>query len=161
MREVMPSGYRHLHRSILLGRGRDVGRRALDALTSWQMHGRAGLAVAADSPRATVGAVVVLGIQLGPLQLTAPCRVVYGIDVPNRAGFAYGTLPGHPETGEEAFLIDHRPDGQVFFSVRTFSRPATLLTRAGTPLTYLAQEIAVRRYPTVLRGLAGSSEHNG
>jgi uncharacterized protein (UPF0548 family) len=30
-----------------------------------------------------------------------PCRVVYVVDEPRRAGFAYGTLPGHPEIGGE------------------------------------------------------------
>jgi uncharacterized protein (UPF0548 family) len=36
---------------------------------------------------------------LGPIRV--PCRVVYVLDEPERRGFAYGTLPGHPESGEE------------------------------------------------------------
>ena len=35
-----------------------------------------------------------------------PARVVYVVDEPARRGFAYGTLHGHPESGEEAFLVE-------------------------------------------------------
>ncbi len=31
----------------------------------------------------------------------SPCRVVYEVERPDARGFAYGTLPGHPATGEE------------------------------------------------------------
>jgi uncharacterized protein (UPF0548 family) len=46
------------------------------------------------------------------------------IDEENRRGFAYGTPPGHPEQGEEAFVVALREDGQVTFTVTAFSRPA-------------------------------------
>jgi uncharacterized protein (UPF0548 family) len=49
--------------------------------------------------------VVILGIVVGPLRMRALCRVIYTITAPRRKGFAYGTLPGHPECGEEAFTI--------------------------------------------------------
>ena len=38
-------------------------------------------------------------VHLGPVR--APCRVVYVVDEPDRRGFAYGTLPGHPEIDGE------------------------------------------------------------
>jgi uncharacterized protein (UPF0548 family) len=46
---------------------------------------------------------VVLVKMMGFLQ--APCRVVYVIDEPDIRGFAYGTPPGHPESGEERFAV--------------------------------------------------------
>src|SRR3712207_7231330 len=58
-------------------------------------------------------------------------RVVYTVEEPDRAGFAYGTLPGHPERGEELFLLDRAPDGQLRLTISAFSRPATWLARAG------------------------------
>ena len=69
---------------------------------TWQMHRRAGLHVAASDERAHVGAVAMM--RLGPswLGIHVPCRVVYEIAEERRRGFAYGTLPGHPESGEEA-----------------------------------------------------------
>lgn len=50
-------------------------------------------------------ALVLPGVGAGPLRLRAPCRVVYTVTESRRRGFAYGTLPGHPECGEEAFVI--------------------------------------------------------
>jgi uncharacterized protein (UPF0548 family) len=38
--------------------------------------------------------VVVLGLDIGPLRISAPCRVVYAVAEPDCQGFAYGTLPG-------------------------------------------------------------------
>ena len=73
-------------------------------------------------------AVAVLRLGLGPLALSAPVRVVYVIDGPDRRGFAYGTLPGHPESGEEAFLVERRPDGTVWCRITAFSGQ-----RAGWP----------------------------
>ena len=48
---------------------------------------------------------------------TAPVRVVYVIDEPNRKGFAYGTLDGHPESGEESWIVDQTDDGSVWLIV--------------------------------------------
>lgn len=51
-----------------------------------------------------------LGIGAGILTPNAPCQVVYVLDEPDRQGFAYGTLPGQPESGEEAFVIERADD---------------------------------------------------
>jgi uncharacterized protein (UPF0548 family) len=72
--------------------------------------------------------------------------VIYTIDEPNRKGFAYGTLPGHPECGEEAFIVDQTDDGSVWLTIRSFSRPATWQWWALYPLLRIAQEIFTRRY---------------
>lgn len=81
-----------------------------------------------------------------PIRFAAPCRVIYVIDEPNRKGFAYGTLPGHPERGEEAFVVDQTEDGSVWLTVRSFSRPASWQWWAVYPLLRLAQAIVTRRY---------------
>jgi uncharacterized protein (UPF0548 family) len=80
--------------------------------------------------------------------------VVYVVDEPDRQGFAYGTLPGHPETGEEAFVIHTHVDGGVYLDLQAFSRPATLLARAGDPLTRLMQQLVTDRYVRALRRLS-------
>jgi len=152
--EVMPPGYRHLDRTILVGVGRGVHERAAEALLTWQLHRRAGARVAADSPRAEPGAVVVLSVGLGPVRIAAPCRVVRVVQEPDADGFAYGTLPGHPERGEESFVVRSHPDGRVTFTVRAFSRHATRLARAVPPATGLAQQLATRHYLRVLKKLA-------
>jgi uncharacterized protein (UPF0548 family) len=88
------------------------------------LHRRAGLKVVASTPRADVNAVVLVGVRLGPIWVLAPCRVVWAIQQPQRCGFAYGTLDGHPERGEEAFLVELDDAGTVWLAVTAFSRPA-------------------------------------
>jgi uncharacterized protein (UPF0548 family) len=143
---ALPSGYQHLRGSRVIGSGRDDFVAAVSALLAWQVQLRAGLRVTASAPVAERGAVAVLAVGVRPLQVRAPCRVVYTVTEPGRRGFAYGTLPGHPECGEEAFMIELRDDGSVALSVTAFSRPATLTARAAGPLGRLIQQHVTRRY---------------
>jgi uncharacterized protein (UPF0548 family) len=143
---ALPSGYHHLHGSRVIGSGREAFATAASALLAWQVQLRAGLRVTASAPVAEPGAVVVLAVGARPLQVRAPCRVVYTVTEPGRRGFAYGTLPGHPECGEEAFMIEQRDDDSVALSVRAFSRPATVTARAAGPLGRLIQQRVTRRY---------------
>jgi len=66
-------------------------------------------------------------------------------------GFSYRTRPGHPVSGEEAFIV-HRDGGNVFFTVRSLTAPATEQPwRALYPLLRVAQIVARRRYLRTLR----------
>lgn len=94
-----------------------------------------------------------LHIPFGPVRVTAPARVVYVIDEPQRKGFAYGTLPGHPEQGEEAFIIEQHDDGSVWICIRAFSRPAHRWMWPAYPVMRLAQEFYTRRYERSLAGV--------
>jgi uncharacterized protein (UPF0548 family) len=140
---ALPAGYQHLEHAAPIGRGRQRFEQAGDAVLHWGMQRGAGLGVRADSDVATVGTTVV--VRLG--FLGAPCRVVYVVSEPDRRGFAYGTLPGHPESGEELFSVRYDPtDDTVYAHVRAFSRPATWWIRAGGPLASVAQRAIARRY---------------
>jgi uncharacterized protein (UPF0548 family) len=55
-------------------------------------------------------------------------------------------LPGHPETGEEAFILNLRDDGEVTFTIRAFSRLATAVAKLVGPLGRAAQDLMTRRY---------------
>lgn len=147
-----PDGYRAVREDRVLAR-RDLDGAAEDLLT-WQVHQRAGLRVAASGPRAVPGAVVDMRLGVGPLAVRIPCRVVTVVDEPDRRGFAYGTLPGHPESGEELFLLQRGADGRVMFTITAFSRPATPLARLGGPLGTVVQDAMTRRYLTALDRLA-------
>ncbi|WP_430787413.1 DUF1990 family protein [Actinoplanes sp. G11-F43] len=146
----LPPGYRHVLRDVRIGEGPETFDRASTALFGWRMHRGAGLGVVAERP-AVPGLPVVIRIGFGRFAVTAPCRVVYRIDQPDRRGFAYGTLPGHPESGEEAFVLHLTSGGAVRFRITAFSRPASTIARLGGPLTSLAQELATGRY---LRSMA-------
>ncbi|MGZ4665667.1 MAG: DUF1990 family protein [Frankiaceae bacterium] len=142
-----PDGYRHLTRTRTLT-GQTLGE-AAERLMTWQAQERAGLRVAASSPRAGEGVVLMMRLGIGALALRIPCRVVYVVEEPHRVGFAYGTLPGHPEEGEELFLLE-QDRGRVRFTVSAFSKPATRLSRAGGPVSHWLQAKMTDRYLTAL-----------
>jgi uncharacterized protein (UPF0548 family) len=120
----------------------DVARRALEL---WAMHTGAGArVVTADAPL-TVGQTVVVAIGLPGLTATAPCRIVWVDDEPDRYAFGYGTLIGHPERGEESFGVVRIGD-VVRFEIVAVSRPAALLTRLGAPVSRAVQQSMTRRY---------------
>jgi uncharacterized protein (UPF0548 family) len=145
-RGSLPSGYHHLRRSVVVGVGADRFEEAARAVLSWEMHRRAGLSVRSSSESVVEGAVAVLRLGRGPLGVNAPVRVVYMVDEPRRKGFAYGTLPGHPESGEEAFVVELQDDDVVMFTISAFSRPRTLPARACGPISRGIQSWVTRRY---------------
>ncbi len=69
-------------------------------------------------------------------------------------GYAYGTLPGHPESGEECFTVRLTEGGDVVVAIRVFSRLATPAARAVPPVARLVQGLATRRYLSSLRRAA-------
>jgi uncharacterized protein (UPF0548 family) len=154
-RGTLPAGYHHQHVSRVIGSGADVFASASAALVRWEAHLRAGLRVAASAPVAEPGVVVVLGIGAGPLRVRAPCRVVYVVSEPRRQGFGYGTLPGHPESGEESFVLERRDDDLIALTIRAFSRPASVTARVAGPLGRLIQLHITRRYLGALVGADG------
>jgi uncharacterized protein (UPF0548 family) len=139
----LPAGYGHLAMATQIGTGQERFEQAADAVMHWGMQRGAGLRVRASSETAVVSAVVLVGLGF----LRAPCRVVYVIDEPDVRGFAYGTLPGHPESGEERFAVRRDPTtSAVFAEVSAFSRPATWWSKAGGPLVPVAQRVIAKRY---------------
>lgn len=149
-RGALPPGYHHVRRSRVIGSGSDSFAAAASALMAWQVHLRSGLRVTASAAVAEPGAVVLLGAGAGALQLRAPCRVVYTLAEARRRGFAYGTLTGHPERGEEAFVVEQQEDGSVVFTITAFSRPAAAAARAAGPLGGLIQRYITWRYLNAL-----------
>ena len=139
----LPAGYHHVQKSAPIGRGRHRFEEAADEGMRWGMLRGAGLRVEATSEVAAVGSEVL--VHLGPVR--APCRVVYVVDEPDRRGFAYGTLPGHAESGEERFVVRYDPATDVVYAeVVAFSRHVTWWSRLGSPVTSAAQRVITERY---------------
>lgn len=147
----LPPGYDHVRHRATVGRGMTEFAAAATLLMTWEMHRRSGLTVESSSPRAAVGEVVRLGVRLGPATVLAPGRVVSVIDEARRQGFAYGTLPGHPEQGEESFVLSLLDDETVELAVVAFSRPAVWWSRAGAPVSRWVQRRITARYLAALR----------
>ena len=100
--------------------------------------------------------VVVLTAGLRRLGYDIPCRVVWSQTTGREQGFGYGSLPGHPESGEEAFLVELADDGTVTFRTRVFSRLASPLARLGGPVSRAVQHAALHRYVSAIRSAAGT-----
>jgi uncharacterized protein (UPF0548 family) len=152
--DALPQGYRHVRRHAPLGVGADVFGRAVDGLRRWEMQRKAGLRVPASAPPPAPGVRVTMSVA----RLRIPCEVVWVVDEERRYGYGYGTLPGHPESGEEAFEV--RLDGadQVWLHIRAFSRPARWFTRLAGPLGWYAQDLATYRYVAAMRKIAKGPE---
>jgi uncharacterized protein (UPF0548 family) len=148
--QPLPPGYRHLHYRTNLGRV-DF-RAAAEAILAFDMHRAAGEHVETSQPRAASGVTVTSRIGLGPLRLRAPCRVVWAEQTDDRAGFAYGTRPGHPARGEESFVVTRQDDG-VWFTVTAFSVPARWYMAAVGPVAPLLQALYARVRARALRRL--------
>ena len=146
----LPDGYAHLRYRLPVGTG--VMATAAEALLTWRLHRSAGVRITASAPRAAEGVRVTSVLGIGPLGLRAPCEVVWSVESEHEAGFGYGTLAGHPESGEESFVVERLGD-EVWFTVTAFSRPAVWYTRAAGPVVGWFQHAYARRLGTTLRRL--------
>ncbi|OIJ65246.1 DUF1990 family protein [Streptomyces mangrovisoli] len=145
-----PPGFHPLHVRTRIGEGEKVFQRAAEAVLTWEMHRLMGLGITAAADRAAPDVDVTVTLA-GVVK--APCRVVWAVEQYRRAGWAYGTLDGHPESGEEAFVVDRTGDGTVWLTVAAFSRPNRWYSRAAGPATRALQHTYARRCGTVLRRL--------
>jgi uncharacterized protein (UPF0548 family) len=135
---ALPRGYRHIDREARLGVDWHTARHEL---MTWGVKIRAGFRVErGHTGDTTVGELVVLRAGF----VSEPVEVVYLVTEPDRHGFAYGTLPGHPLVGEELFLLERR-GAEVWLHIRSFSRVAGAW-RALAPLIRIAQRITHTRY---------------
>ncbi|GGY41722.1 DUF1990 family protein [Streptomyces omiyaensis] len=154
--DALPAGFHHLRHSAAVGHGPAAFRAAAEAVTTWRMHRAGGARVRASAGRAAPGVTLEVALGIGPLALGVPCRVIWVPEEEHRAGFAYGTLTGHPECGEEAFLVELEPGGTVRFTVTAFSRPAAWYTRLAGPLVPRLQLAYARRLGRVLTRIAAA-----
>ena len=148
----LPDGYHHVRVTRVLGRGEDVFAAAVDGIRRWQLHRRQGYRVAPDEPPIEAGTVVALDVPLVAVHVIAACRIAWVVDEPDRFGFGYGTLPIHPESGEEAFVVERgtgetgAAPGDVRLAITAFSRPRHALVRLAGPVARRQQARATRGY---------------
>lgn len=149
-----PAGYRRFAGAAVVGAGHEDLRRLGAAVLDWRMQRASGIRVLAagddtDAGPAEEDIEVRLSIRIATLagaevRTLAPARVVRVLDEPTRIGFVYGTLPGHPERGEEAFLVESRPDGAVLARIIALSRPAMPYALAAPVLLRLQRRYTAR-----------------
>lgn len=141
----LPPGYEYLFACRRVGSGQELFDECATTVLTWGIQNGAGFRVAHRNP-VQVNQDNSLGLHFGLFRTAAPCRVVYVIDEPNRKGFAYGTVQGHPESGEESFIVELKPDGTVVFEIRAFSKPARWFARLGFLFIRFLQQHVTWKY---------------
>ncbi len=124
--------------SFAMGTGRELFERARESLLRWRHLEIPWLEFYGGSAPAQTGQVVATLISVAGLWFLNPCRVVYthvSRGEADCAAFAYGTLHGHAECGEERFEVSFNAStGEVKYQIVAFSRPAILLSKLGYPV---------------------------
>ena len=160
---ALPAGYHHDRLSARVGEGDAAWAAAVDGIRAWRMHRGQGFTVVPAAPPIAPGTDVLSAIPLPlpPAHVLAACRVVWVVDEADRYGFGYGTLPLHPSTGEEAFVVRRAGDGGVDLHVTAFSRPHHPLVRLGGPVARRQQARAARGYADALRSHVAAAPGTG
>jgi len=143
-----PAGFSVDHTRINLGSGEAVFIAATKALERWEQFQLGWVEPWPPATPIRPGEAVAILARVGGLWWLNPARIVYVVDEAGpvqrpvqRYGFAYGTLPGHAECGEERFLIEwNLADDSVWYDILAFSRPRNPLVRLCYPFARLVQK---------------------
>lgn len=144
-----PEGYHVASGRKRAGTGQVTFRRGRSAIREWKAHAAMGMTLEPSVPELEEGNVMAFAMAVQPplpLFATGCCRIVQVIDEPRRFGFVYGTLPHHPESGEEAFMVHHHDDDVVEFEIIAFSKANSLATKVTGPIARRLQRRALNRY---------------
>lgn len=142
-----PDGYNEHMSERVVGHGKEVFDKVGYALMHWEINRKAGFQVQAQHEVVREGERVGVVLPVFPfIGVSAICKVVGVIAEGDRTGFAYGTLPGHPQQGEEAFVLEHREDDSVVMTVRAISKPAAWFVKLAGPLAAAKQKRATGKY---------------
>lgn len=134
--------------------GRDNFDVAVDGLREWACHRNTGATVHPEGAPIAEGTTVLVILRVGPVRLLVPDRIVAVVNEPDTFGFAYGTLPGHPELGEEAFLVERHADGRTTFTIRVAAKGDWLIARLASPIVRCLQRAALNQYLVALQRYA-------
>ena len=138
-----PTDYIVDHTRVKLGEGHETFEIARQAMEDWQHFHLGWISVASSKTLICENEVVVLLTKVFGMWAMCACRIVDVIEETKprcRFGFAYGTLPGHPESGEERFLIEIDDDGIVWYDILAFSKPHHPLAKIGYPFVRRLQK---------------------
>jgi uncharacterized protein (UPF0548 family) len=139
----IPSGYPINHHRIQIGSGAEAFARAKNAIQNWTMYRLEWTRLFPENTPIVANEVVCVIVNHNLCWSLNPCRVIYVLEetgAVERYGFAFGTLPGHSEEGEERFTVEwRREDDSVWFELLAFARPHHILARLGFPLVGLFQ----------------------
>lgn len=137
--------YRRSEVTAFVGSGDAVWQRVAHEVLLWKVKTASGFVVDSPGP-VSPGDRVVVTARLFGLTVVEPVEVVDVVQEPERTGFSYRTLPGHPVDGEEAFIV-HRRGDEVHLTIRSLTRAASRQPwRFLFPLLLVVQRMVQRRY---------------
>jgi len=99
-----------------------VWARAARDVLRWRVKTASGFTVDSTGPVAR-GERVIVTAHLFGMGILEPVEIVAVVEEADRVGFAYRTMPGHPVSGEEAFIL-HRQGEDVRLTIRSLTRAA-------------------------------------
>ncbi len=145
--------YDHDCNQVILGEGEIVWQKAKSALRNWQQFPLPWTRIYPNTTELKEGKIVVVLFRLFGIWWRNSAKIVYAFDESNRFGFAYGTLPGHIEKGEEVFWVERDKDGVVSYHIKAFSTPRFWLARVGYPIARFFQRKFVKESKATMRKL--------
>jgi uncharacterized protein (UPF0548 family) len=136
---------------LVLGHGPKAFELAVLGLRTWSCHEGIRATVHPGDAAIEAGSSLLVVLTVGPACIVVPDRVVAVVDEPGRFGFAYGTLDGHQEQGEESFLAELLDDGTVRGTISVDAVAGTSPARLVAPAVVRFQRLAVTRYLSAWR----------
>lgn len=152
----IPDGFSGKQIAQTIGQGATAFVRARLGLQTWAAHRGAGVEPFEATPLVE-GETVLLVLGLGPTEVRIACRILEVTDSATAFGFVYGTLPVHPECGEERFLVEYAADGSVRFTIDVFWRPNHPLAVIGAPVARRMQRRFTQGYLDALDRFVNTS----
>lgn len=137
---AIPAGYNVDRTRVQVGDGDVDFAAAKEAIRAWRHFEMGWVGVWPAGIPIEIGSLAVVVTHSLGLWSAHAARIVYTIDESRRFGFAYGTLPGHAEQGEERFMVEQLADGSVWYDVIAFSRPRHILAKLSYPLVRRLQK---------------------
>jgi uncharacterized protein (UPF0548 family) len=131
-----PVGFNVDRTRVRLGAGRQTYSAGIRALREWKQFDLGWVNAGPADTSIDTGQVIAVWARVFGVSIINACRIVYVVDEDGpitRFGFAYGTLPGHVESGEERFLVEwDRSSDEVHYDILAFSRPRHWTARLGS-----------------------------
>ena len=161
-----PVGYFIDHTRIRLGAGQRVFDSAKAALRRWEQFNLGWMRAWSPDESIKPDCLVAVAARSFGLWWLNACRIRYVVEEQAgpvaRFGFAYGTLPGHVEMGEERFLVEwDRSDDGVWYDILAFSRPRHVLARLGRAWVRRLQKRFARDSAAAMVRAVGDSTSQG
>jgi len=142
--DVKVKGFDNDHNSMVIGKGEDTWQAAKEVLNNWNHFPSKWTKIEPAEKGIFIGNNVSVLFRIFGIWFINSARIVYIIEEENKYGFAYGTLTGHIEKGEEIFYIERDETGTISYHIKAFSKPNNLLVWLGYPMARFFQRRFVR-----------------